>query len=236
MRRPFVELISQLHHATNLQHGCYTLAGELQAYLPCRQVALGLTHRNGRCRLKALSGVAHFDRRSSLSQALESAMDEALLRHDLTCWPTAVDQHGALAHKTLCSELDAGVVLTLPLYGEENKRVGAITVSLVDPSHLGIAARLPAAGRTLAGVCIGRGPKAGGRTSRARRASAESSLQRSQRTDRDCGLPDSVGVDVPSRSLTACGVTVALNLRLDDSSQRHLRARWKSHSSNPVKW
>ena len=113
-----VELLDQVIAATDLRQACYALSGELATYLQVQRVAVGLRSRGkGRCRLVAISGVAQFDKRSSTAQAIEAAMDEAVLRQDVTVWPAVDDQHrqAALAHKNLCSLEGMNRVVHLPM-------------------------------------------------------------------------------------------------------------------------
>ena len=124
-----VELLDQVTTASNLRQACYTLAGELETYLQCKRVAVGLrSGGEGRCRLIAVSGVARFDHRSSTAHAIEAAMDEAVLRQDVTVWPAADDEqrHAALAHKKLHALEDTERVFSTPLRDDDGNPIGVM--------------------------------------------------------------------------------------------------------------
>jgi multidrug efflux pump subunit AcrA (membrane-fusion protein) len=126
-----VELLDQVITAPNLRQACYTLAGELESYLQCKRVALGLRlPGTGRCRLVAVSGVSQFDKRSTTAHALEATMNEVVLRQDITVWPALHDQqrHAALAHKHLCLLEDTKAVVSTPLRDDDGNSVGALIV------------------------------------------------------------------------------------------------------------
>ena len=85
-----VDLLERIAAAPDLATACHTAAGELQQYLKCERVALGLAVRNGsRCRLKAVSGVSEFDPASPLARAIEGSFDEALLAGTTSSGPVS---------------------------------------------------------------------------------------------------------------------------------------------------
>ncbi len=135
-----VELLDQMARAPSLHHACYTLAGELQSHLPCHRVAIGLRRRGqGSCRLVAISGVAQFDHRSQTARAMEATLDEAVLRDDVTTWPSPQDEqeYGALAHKHLCSREDMKAAVSTPLRDQDGTAIGAIIVLAESAASLG---------------------------------------------------------------------------------------------------
>jgi multidrug resistance efflux pump len=76
-----LDLVQKTSGAEDLPAACRTLANELQQFLACGQVAVGLRRRGrGRCRVIAVSGLADFDMRSDAARRLEAMMDEAVLQ------------------------------------------------------------------------------------------------------------------------------------------------------------
>ena len=124
-----VELLGAVGAAPDLRSAGYSLAAELQSHLKCLRVAVGVRHTGkGRCRLLAISGVAQFDLQSSVACAIEAAMDEAVLRNDVTTWPATDDhlRHGALAHKHVCSLEDIRAAVSTPLHDANGAAIGAL--------------------------------------------------------------------------------------------------------------
>jgi len=80
-----LELLDGVGAAPDLRSACFVLAAELQTHLKCRRVAVGLRPGGkGHCRLLAFSGVAQFDLQSRAACAMEAAMNETVLRNDVT--------------------------------------------------------------------------------------------------------------------------------------------------------
>jgi RND family efflux transporter MFP subunit len=124
-----IRAITQLLQCHDPADACRLLANRLQQSLGCRQVAVGLCdQRRKRCRVRGLSGAVRFDTHSGLVSAVQDALDEALVRGCLTCWPPADDtqRHGALAHQKLVSLLGAECVVSLPLRDGDDGTVGMI--------------------------------------------------------------------------------------------------------------
>jgi multidrug efflux pump subunit AcrA (membrane-fusion protein) len=124
-----VELLDRLGAAPDLRSACFVLAAELQTYSKCQRVIVGLRHGgNGHCKLMAFSGVANFDLQSRAASTIEAAMNEAVLRNDVTIWPAA-DDHvstGALAHKNVCSLEDVRAAISIPLRDQDGAAIGAL--------------------------------------------------------------------------------------------------------------
>ena len=115
----------------------YILVNELQTYLGCDQVALGMTHGKETqldCRLTAVSGVSEFDKRSQYTEQIESVMNEAVLRDQITTVSEDQKQSpdGTLAHDDLRRASRSGVLISAPLYNSENQAVGVLLVSFKD--------------------------------------------------------------------------------------------------------
>ena len=123
-----LEILEKMQSCRDLRRACYTLVNQLQTFLGCERVALGLGRgRKHSCQLAALSGVAKFDRRCELVRSIEATLDEAIARDCLSVWPPAseVQRHALLAHKKLCSEAGSACVISLPLRDEQAALVGA---------------------------------------------------------------------------------------------------------------
>jgi multidrug resistance efflux pump len=130
--------------ADSARHACYTLAAELESFLDCMRVAIGLkTGDQGSCQLVAISGIAHFDKRSQTVRAFESSMDEAVFRDTVIRWPTADDAQRlpALAHKRLCSLEDAQGTASTPLHDRDGNAIGAIIILANSAESLTASAR-----------------------------------------------------------------------------------------------
>ena len=126
-----VDLLERIAAAPDPATACHTAAGELQQYLKCDRVALGLTSRNGsRCRLKAVSGVAEFDPASPLARAIEGTFEESLLAGTACSGPVSPSDegHGLPAHRRLAETSGAGAVFTVPLARLGNAPIGACTL------------------------------------------------------------------------------------------------------------
>jgi biotin carboxyl carrier protein len=123
-----IELVAKIEDAHSLPHAAFIAANQLQNYLNCKRVALGLIKGDQhQCHLQALSGVSRFDKRSAYVLSVEAALDEAILRNDVTVWSEAHDNdpHAAKAHQGLCSEADCTCVISAPLRTVDDRIVGA---------------------------------------------------------------------------------------------------------------
>jgi multidrug resistance efflux pump len=123
-----LELVANLCEAADVTAGCHCLAGELQFYLSCTRVAIGLRRgRTGSCRLVTISGLADFDLRGEIGRSLEAALDESVLRNETTVWPPADprERGATLCHQKLASLMAADVLLSAPLRTASGAVIGA---------------------------------------------------------------------------------------------------------------
>ncbi len=122
-----VEMISRVQACDELESAGYRLVKDMQEYLGCQRVALGIRpHGTSRCQLVSLSGLSEFDRRAELVQALELAMEEAILGDRLTIWPVPGNQQAAtLGHKRLARLAEVDTVASAPLKDLRGKVLGA---------------------------------------------------------------------------------------------------------------
>lgn len=75
------KLISSINDTPNFKGACLQLANDLVRQLNADRVAIGWVHglsHSGAVRVKAISDTEHIDRRMSMVQKLEAAMDESL--------------------------------------------------------------------------------------------------------------------------------------------------------------
>jgi RND family efflux transporter MFP subunit len=122
-----LELLEKLAACDDLAQAGSTLANELQRYLACQQVVLGLCRRHQRdCRLTAVSGLAQFDRRSDFTRDAEAMFAEALLRNAATVWPpqAEADRHATRAHQKLCMTAEAEGIFSAPLRNQQGEMIG----------------------------------------------------------------------------------------------------------------
>jgi biotin carboxyl carrier protein len=122
-----VEMMSRVQACDELQSACYHLAKDMQEYLGCLRVAIGIRSRGTtRCQLASLSGLSEFDRRAELVQTLELAMEEAILSDRLTIWPApGSSQAATLGHKRLARLAEVDTVASSPLKDHHGKVLGA---------------------------------------------------------------------------------------------------------------
>lgn len=123
-----VELLGKLASCDDLHQACYTVVGQLQDYLGCDCVALGMRRSRPRdCRLAAVSGRAEFDKNSEFTRAFEAAFDESIVRGTLSTWPPIVDSQRpmSMAQQRLCSLIGAQTVMSAPLQDERGTEIGA---------------------------------------------------------------------------------------------------------------
>ncbi len=95
------ELLSRLETAPTLPGACRLLADELQSYLGCQQVVVGLCREgSSRCRVEAISGVDAFHPHSERARVAQAALQEAIVRGGLSLWP-AKDESSRFGLKAL---------------------------------------------------------------------------------------------------------------------------------------
>jgi hypothetical protein len=124
-----VATLTELLHTRDLRDACQLLAGRLQQYWGCQQVAVGLCNRrSSRCMLQGLSGVARFDAQSGYATAIQDALDEAAIRGCRTIWTAGetIQEPASRAHQRLLQVVGGSVVVSRPLCDEHGRLVGVI--------------------------------------------------------------------------------------------------------------
>ncbi len=121
-----LELTQKVRQCDELDQACITLAGEAASLLECEQAVVGLCKSDGACYLEAVSGMPGFDRGSEFARTAEAVLEEALLRDEVTAWPSATgDSHATLAHQSLRALTDAACIVSAPLHNAHGEQVGA---------------------------------------------------------------------------------------------------------------
>jgi len=121
-----LEIVAVALEQQTLGGTAISIATELATRLYCERVTIGL-YEGDRIRLKALSHVAVFDRRSALVQDLEAAMEEAVDQDATVVYPPIPGPlRVSLAHMPLVREHGSGQSWSVPL-GSGDESVGAMT-------------------------------------------------------------------------------------------------------------
>lgn len=124
-----LELTGLVTSAEDLNSAAHTLTNILQGHLKCRLVALGMVvPKRTVVTLTSLSGVADTDTHSSQVQLLTAAMNEVILRGNMTTYPVFghLSNHLCLAHKRLSEVFGVEAVVSIPLRDEDDQIVGVL--------------------------------------------------------------------------------------------------------------
>ena len=88
-----LEILHKIGTSDNFPQACSTLVNDLQSFLGCQRIALGLCGSHARhCQLQAVSGLARFDKHAAFTTAVEDALDETVLRGEIVMWPPSPAQ------------------------------------------------------------------------------------------------------------------------------------------------
>ena len=126
-----LELVGKAECSETLKEACVKIANELQQFLRCDYVAVGIQNKETPgCKVMAVSSLGEYDTESRTTVLLRSAFNEAILRGSYTCYP---DINGelestAVLHSKLARHLRCETAITMPLSNQEDKSVGAITI------------------------------------------------------------------------------------------------------------
>lgn len=128
-----MELVAKVTDAASLSTAALHVVNELQVFVGCRQVALGLKGKlTFGTKLAAISGHTTFDRFSDVAKAYQSSCDETLMKGELGTWPPLNPQSsiGMLALRKLveCQNVDAGTAVPL-MHGTRTVGVLVLTGS-----------------------------------------------------------------------------------------------------------
>jgi RND family efflux transporter MFP subunit len=137
-----LELMTALDNCDDLTTSYQILVNDLQRYLGCQRVAFALT-RSGNldCRLMSVSGLPDFDHRSDFTAEIEAALDEALMRDDITVVQSSDETHceGSQAHQYLLASGTAKTLISTPLRASDHSAVGAWMI-IDDRQEIDVAA------------------------------------------------------------------------------------------------
>ncbi len=123
-----LELEMRIARETTVDRACQVAVESLLEHANCRMIAIGLTGRRSICSLKAISGTASFDRKSSTVSHIESALNESLIRNQITSYPAAHQSEGfqTVAHKRAAESLGVDSIVSIPLEDGSGNNIGAI--------------------------------------------------------------------------------------------------------------
>ncbi len=123
-----IELLGRVETTPTPREACRLLADELQSYLECHQVVIGLCRSgSSTCRVEAMSHVDAFHPNSEEARSAQAALQEAIARGGLSLWPAPDDgsRFGLKAHQQYASSCRAEVVIGSPLRDERGDVQGA---------------------------------------------------------------------------------------------------------------
>ncbi len=127
------ELVTRVCSSQSQTAAAYRLVHDLQVFFECHQVVLGI-HRATRqagCEVVAISGMADFEKNSAEILLLNAALDECLVRGQLTAWPPLNPLHrqATLAHRKLVGPGRDEAVLSFPLLTVDDRPIGALLIT-----------------------------------------------------------------------------------------------------------
>ncbi len=149
--------LSRVSQCTTLDEGCYELAIRLKELTGSTDVAIGTCQRGTTgCRIQALAGTHRFDPAAERVQVLQSALNESIVRDQISIWPVDDDRARACleAHHRAASISQAERMQSLPLKDSVGTIHGALL--FLNPARLsdnGISlTALTAAGERIASI------------------------------------------------------------------------------------
>lgn len=127
-----VELVAELQQSGDVNQACVVVANRLRDLLRCEHVAVASVPRKQirGVRLRAISGRTTFDPRGETARAFKSAMDETLVRGEMTCWPPRgdADRAATLAHHSLADDLRTNGVVSALLESHDHRIIAVIVL------------------------------------------------------------------------------------------------------------
>lgn len=111
------ELIGKVETSSSHDYACLLSANTLNEHFGTRLSAIGLVGKGASIRIQSISGKAEFDAQSVLVQQLAAAMDETLIRDDVSTWPPLEedDRHAMINHRKLAEAQNEHAVISVPL-------------------------------------------------------------------------------------------------------------------------
>jgi biotin carboxyl carrier protein len=123
------ELVSRIETSESFPAALFLTVNELQKFFACEQVILGQKRLDGAgVDVKVVSGVAEFDKNAESMELVRAAMDETLVRAEMTTWPplSAKERHATLAHRKLIETTKHEAVVSVPLTTIEDQTLGTL--------------------------------------------------------------------------------------------------------------
>ncbi len=124
-----LDVMAQVETCDDLDDGCVTLVNELQSFLGCHSVAIGVKrNRRSDCQLKAISGHAHFDRQAQFVEAVELAFEETLVQSRVIEYPPSresAESCVAPSFQQLRDVLSCNSLVGAPLTDDQGNAIGA---------------------------------------------------------------------------------------------------------------
>lgn len=137
-----VELLTSALRQPTLEQTFACVADTVRSYLECKAVWLATARPGTSCEVVAVSGVSP-DRESEPFAAHVAALNEAILRDQMTRWPAVEpgDRWGCLAQQRALGSSDAAAILSAPLRDSRGTVVGGWLLTgsrerLSDPQFL----------------------------------------------------------------------------------------------------
>lgn len=128
-----LELTGKLEAAIDLNEASRVLVDRLQEHLKCELVAVGLCRPGHKTtRLSAVAGIAEVDENSSRVRQMKAALDEAIVRGEMTIWKSNSElpsPHQTLAHQKLATATSLPIVISSPLRTEAGELAGALVIA-----------------------------------------------------------------------------------------------------------
>lgn len=122
------ELQCRLEASATVAEACRSLANELQRYLECQQVIIGLCpDGSSRCRVESISGVDSVQRHSEKTRLAEAALEEVIARGETSIWPASDDsgRYGLKAQQQFASATEAETLIGSSLIDDQGTVLGA---------------------------------------------------------------------------------------------------------------
>lgn len=126
-----LELVARVNASPGRREAAQTLVNTLHQHLTSRFAALGLKRASAvTARLECVSHAGSFDRNSQQAGRLEAALNETIVRQELTSYPPggSSDQNQHLAHRRLAETFGVEAVISIPLRNSDDAVTGAILI------------------------------------------------------------------------------------------------------------
>lgn len=127
-----LDLSGQVENTESLLEAAQVVADRVHDYLNCDLVTIGQCLPGSvACCVLAISGLSEFDKHSTTSRRIKAALDESVLKGQLTSWPAAdeASEHQTMAHRKLSDTISSACVISIPLRDNSEQTIGAMTIA-----------------------------------------------------------------------------------------------------------